>query len=136
MFSSSQTRPLTTTQIIILALYGAILWFAAAILVRTIGPMGALDGLATFITYALVIPGTVAALLIARVAARLEKDQTAIGVLIVTATALLLDGVAHAWFPGLYGNDPTQVVKGAAVIFWGAGVGLVLGLFMNGPARG
>jgi hypothetical protein len=127
---------LTQRQIIILALYGAVLWFIAAMLVRTIGPMGALDGYALLITYALVIPGTVPAIWIGRMLAKLSHDQMAIGILVVTAAALLLDGIAHAWFPALYGSDPALLVKGAAVIFWGAGVGLVLGLIMNGPERG
>jgi hypothetical protein len=129
------TQPLSTKQIIILALYGAVLWFLAAILVRTIGPMGALDGFARVITYALVIPGTVPAILIGRVLAQLKPDQTAISLIVITATALLLDGIAHAWFPGLYGSDPVLIVKGAAAIFWGAGVGLALGFIMNRPVR-
>ena len=133
MTHPSQTRPLSTKQMIILALYGALLWFLAAILVRTIGPMGALDGYARIITYALVIPGTVPAILLGRALAKLSRDQTAISLIIITATALLLDGIAHAWFPSLYGSDPALIVKGAAVIFWGAGVGLVLGLIMNQP---
>jgi hypothetical protein len=131
----STQRPLTAKQIIILAPYGVVLWFLAAMLVRTLGPMGALDGFGRVITYALVIPGTVPAILIGRVLAKLSHDQTAIALIVITATALLLDGIAHAWFPSLYGSDPVLIVKGAAVIFWGAGVGLVLGLVMNGPAR-
>jgi hypothetical protein len=132
----STNQPLTTKQVIILALYGAVLWFLAAMLVRTIGPMGALDGFGRMITYALVIPGTVPAILIGRALAKLSRDQTAISLIVITATALLLDGIAHAWLPSLYGSDPTLIVKGGAVIFWGAGVGLVLGLIMNGPVRG
>jgi hypothetical protein len=135
MTPQNQTLPLTTKQIIILALYGALLWFVAALLVRTIGPMGALDGFGRVITYALVIPGTVPAIWIGRVLAKLNHDQTAISLMVITATALLLDGVAHAWFPALYGSDPALIVKGAAVIFWGAGIGLVLGFILNGPVR-
>ena len=129
------TRPLATKQLIILALYGVMLWFLAAILVRTVGPMGALDGSARIITYALVIPGTVPAIWIGRALAGLTRDQTATALMVITATALLLDGIAHAWFPSLYGSDPVLIRRGAAVIFWGAGVGLVLGLIMNGPTR-
>ena len=130
------TPPLSGRQIIILALYGALLWFLAAILVRTIGPMGALDGFGRIITYALVIPGTVPAILLGRALAKLRGDQTAIALIVITATALLLDGIAHAWFPSLYGTDPVLIVKGAAVIFWGAGVGLVLGFLMNRNGQG
>lgn len=122
---------LRKSQITILAGYGAVLWFAAAMLVRTIGAMGALDGGSAILTYALVIPGTVPAILAARPLAALRDDQTIIGIAVITASALLLDGIAHAWFPAIYGTDPALIVKGAAAIFWGAGVGLVLAFIMN-----
>jgi hypothetical protein len=83
----------------------------------------------------LVIPGTIPALLLMRPLANLSGDQMAMGSLIVTTAALLLDGIAHAWFPSLYGKEPALIVAGAAAIFWGAGVALVLGVITNG-ARG
>jgi hypothetical protein len=129
--TTSNAQQLTAIQIVILAIYGAVLWFAAAMLVRAIGPMGALDGGWRLLSYALVIPGTVPAIMIARPIAKLRADQTIAGISVVTATALLLDGIAHAWFPAIYGTDPALIVKGAAAIFWGAGVGLVLALTMN-----
>lgn len=128
---NTSAQGLTATQIAILVIYGTILWFAAAILVRTISPLGGLDGGWGLFVYALVIPGTVPAIVIARPLAKLRHDQTVIGIAVVTATALLLDGVAHAWFPALYGTDPALIVKGAAAIFWGAGVALVLAFIMN-----
>lgn len=122
---------LTGSQSAILAIYGVILWFLAAMLVHTLAPMGALSGVWQVVTYGLVIPGTVPAIWIARVIAKLAHDQTAMGILIVTAAALLLDGIAFAWFPTLYGPNPAHWLAGAAVILWGAGVGLVLGLVMS-----
>jgi hypothetical protein len=133
--AAASQPPLTIMQISILAIYGAVLWFLAAMLVRTIGPMGALDGVSGIIVYALVIPGTIPAIIAARPLAKLRRDQTVTGISIVTATALLLDGVAHASFPVIYGTDPALIVKGAAAIFWGAGVGLVLAfIFDKGEA--
>ena len=129
--ASTSPQNLTPLQIAILAGYGTVLWFAAAMLVRNIGPMGAFDGAWGILTYALVIPGTVPAILAARPLAKLSGVQTVAGIAVVTATALLLDGVAHAWFPQIYGTDPALIVKGAAAIFWGAGVGLVLAFIMN-----
>jgi hypothetical protein len=128
---ASNLARLTPAQIVTLAIYGTVLWFAAAMLVRTLGPVGAFDGGWGLLTYVLVIPGTIPFILIARPIARLRHDQTATGIATVTATALLLDGIAHAWFPAIYGTDPALIVKGAAAIFWGAGVGLVLSLIMN-----
>jgi hypothetical protein len=129
--TASNLARLTPTQIVTLAIYGTVLWFAAAMLVRTLGPVGAFDGGWGLLTYVLVIPGTIPFILIARPIARLRHNQTATGIVIVTATALLLDGIAHAWFPAIYGTNPALIVKGAAAIFWGAGVGLVLSLIMN-----
>jgi hypothetical protein len=122
---------LTTKQHIILAFYGAFLWFVAAMLVRYVGPMGAFEGNALWITYILVIPGTIPALLIGKRIAGLSKPQMLGGVAIVTATAALLDGIALAWFPTLYGTDPWTVLTGAALILWGVGVGLVLAWIMG-----
>jgi hypothetical protein len=118
-------------QFFILAIFGTILWFIAAMLVRILGPLGALSGVWRMVTYTLVVPGTIPAVLLARPIARLRRDQTATGITVVTAAALLLDGVAFAWFPMLYASDPASQLAGAAVILWGAGVGLVLGLAMN-----
>lgn len=122
---------LTLAQIAILVVYGFVLWFAAALLVRTIGPMGLLEGSWGILIFLLVIPVTIPAILIARPLAKLSSDQTLAGIAVVTATALLLDGVVHAWFPRIYGTDPELIVRGAAAIFWGAGVGLFLAFIMN-----
>ncbi len=122
---------LTRKQTVILALYGALLWFLAAMIVRILAPLGALSGVGQVVTYALVVPGTVPAIWLARPIAKLARDQTGQAILIVTAAALLLDGVAFAWFPTLYGPEPAHWLDGAAVILWGAGVGLVLGIMMN-----
>jgi hypothetical protein len=101
---------LAMPQIAVLVIYGTVLWFAAAMLVRTIGPMGALYGGWQILNYALVIPGTVPAILAARPLAKLDGHQTFNGIAVVTATALLLDGIAHAWFPAIYGTDPALIV--------------------------
>jgi hypothetical protein len=127
----STTAKLTPTQIVTLVIYGAVLWFLAALLVRVLAPMGALSSMGRVLTYVLVVPGTVPAIMLARPIAKLARGQTAMGITVVTAAALLLDGVAFGWFPQIYGPDPAHWLAGAAVVFWGAGVGLVLGILMN-----
>lgn len=121
----------TATQIVKLILWGTILWFLAAMTVRTLGPAGALVGIWSILIYALVIIGTIPVILITRLIAKLRSDQTAVGIALVTATALLLDGVAHAWIPVIYGSNPALIVKGAALIFWEAGVAVTLGYIMD-----
>ncbi len=131
----STREALTPAQMVLLAAFGALLWFAAAMLMRLIGPMGALQGMGRVILYVLVIPATFPFVLIARKLATLRPDQTAHGVTVATAVATLLDGIALAWFPTLYGTDIGQVAAAGAAILWGAGVGLALGLLMNKPRQ-
>ncbi len=122
---------LTSGQSILLMGIGAALWFLAAIILRIVAPMGALEGSARAITYALIVPGTLPFVWLTQVLAKLRHDQITIGVAFVAATALLIDGVVVAWFPVIYGGTLPQVANCAAAILCGAGVGIVLALIMN-----
>jgi hypothetical protein len=126
----SQAIP-TPTQTVLLAIIGAVLWFLAALLMRAIAPRAWYDGAGIALVYALTVPGTLPFILLARKLARLHKRQTAMGILIVTAAALLLDGIAFAFFPALYADNPADTTQAAAAILWGAGVGLVLAFILN-----
>jgi hypothetical protein len=122
---------LTSGQTIMLMGIGAALWFLAAIILRIVASMGALEGSARAFTYVLIIPGTLPFVWLTQVLAKLRRDQIAIGVAVVTAAALLIDGFVVAWFPVIYGSALPQVTNCAAAILWGAGVGLVLAFFLN-----
>ena len=123
---------LTPRQVVIVASFGAALWFGAALLIRAIEPLGALRGTGVVLFYALLIPGTWPFILLARVVAGLAREQTLTAVVIATATASLLDGAALMVYPALYGADRGGA---GASILWGVGVGLVLALLMNRPER-
>ncbi len=129
---TAAAKPLRARQYAILVVWGAGLWFAAALLVNWLGTIGALDKPWVVLTYALTVPGTVPFVYLTRVVAGLTKRQTALGIAAATASAAMLDGNALVWAPGLYGTAGTA---GAAAILWGAGVGLVLGLAMNGDGH-
>jgi hypothetical protein len=122
---------LTNGQTLLLILIGAALWGFAAIILRLIAPMGALEGSARAITYALLVPITLPFVWLVRAAVKLRPDQTFTGVAIATTTALLLDGIVIAYFPAVYGGTLPQVTNCAAAILWGAGVGMVLAFLMN-----
>ncbi len=129
--SPSAAKPLTLQQIIILSSYGAILWYLAALLVSAMTTAGLFVGIWKFVIFAAIVPGTIPSIWIARKLARLEYGQTANGFMVGTAAALLLDGAAHAWFPSLYGLNAEIRPGASALIFWGAGVGLILALMMR-----
>lgn len=118
----------TRAQSTILIGWGIVLWFGAAVLTQLVGRIGAYEGLGPAILYALIIPGTVPFVYLTRTLARLRPSQTAVAMAIVTATALLFDGVAFAGLRALYWHEATSA---AASIFWGAGVAIALGIAMN-----
>jgi hypothetical protein len=128
--SGRASTPLSTRQISILAVLGGIFWFIAAMIVRFGGPLGILEGGLRVVTYAATIPLSWLFILSARLVG-MPREQTFSGVAVMVLSAALLDGVALAWLPSLYGSDSAIVLGGAALILWGVGVGLVLGLAMN-----
>lgn len=122
---------LTLGKTLALVAIGLILWFVAAIILRTIAPMGALEGTARAVTYAFVILGTLPCVILTRQLVQLRHNQVVIGIAVATATALLVDGVVVAWFPFVYSAEIRHVANCAAAILWGAGVALALGFIMN-----
>ncbi len=118
-------------QLVMSAIMGIALWLLAAIMLRYFGPMGAYDGPARLLMYALIIPGTYPFLLLIKKVAALGRDQIALGVALATGAAALCDGMALAWGPGLYGATPELVAGAGGTILWGAGVAIILGFIMN-----
>lgn len=125
----------TGSQTIVLVGIGIALWFLAAVILHLVAPMGAIEGASRAVTYALIIPGTLPFVWLTRILAKLRRDQIVVGVAVVTAAALLIDGVVVAWFPVVYGGALPQVTNCAAAILWGAGVGLLLAFMMNKGAE-
>ena len=114
---------------------GAALWLVAAIILRIVAPMGALEGSMRAVTYTLVIPGTLPFIFLVRKLAKLRPDQLFTGIGVATATALITDGIVIAYFPAVYGGTLPQVTNCAAIILWGAGVGILLASIFNRGAE-
>jgi hypothetical protein len=112
---------------------GALLWLVAALLLRFLGPMGIYDGMARVWLYLLIIPGTFPFLLMVERVAGLGRAQLFTGVAVVTMAAMFLDGVALAWFPGLYGATVPLHAGAGGTILWGAAVGMALALLRTRP---
>lgn len=125
---------LTQTQLIRVITMGVILWFAAAMLLRWLGPMGVHEGMWRVLMYALIIPGTLPFVFLVKRIAGLQDHQVALGYAAATTAAMLCDGLALAWMPDLYGGSAELVAGAGAVILWGAGVGIVLAFLVNKPA--
>ena len=127
--------PLTRRQILISAGIGAVLFLVFALLITLVGPMGVFDGMNRVWLYLAAIPITWPTPPMLRRLAGLAPDQHALGMAVGTAAATLLDGLALAWTPWLYADTIELVAAAGAVILWGAGVGLALGLVFDRRAR-
>lgn len=118
-------------QLIRVVAVGLSVWLAGALLLRWLGPMGVYDGAARIVLYALIIPGTLPIILLLPVLAGIKRSQIAAAAAFATATAILMDGLALAWFPGLYGETIAQHAGAGAAILWGGAVAIFLGFFLN-----
>jgi hypothetical protein len=127
MLAMTPVPGLTVRQTAILAALGAILWLVAALLLRALAPMGIYEGWSRVILYAAIVPGTWPFVLLLVRAAGLRRAQALTGVAVALAVATLLDGLALAWTPALYGATADHAAGACAAILWGAGVFLVLG---------
>lgn len=129
--STTATAPLSYRQIVISVLFGIALWYLAAVILATVGPLGALDGSARAITFVLIFPGTVPFVYLLRWAAKLAGDQLLMGTAIGTMAAAFFDGIALSWVPSLYGEGLAQTAGSGATILWGIGVVLLLALIVG-----
>lgn len=133
--SARPILPLSSRQIAISVLLGIALWFVAAMILRVVGPMGALDGMARAVTFALVVPGTVPFVYLFRSVAGLVGDQLLMGIALGTMAAAFCDGLALTWVPQLYGEGLAQLAGSGATILWGVGVVLLLTLIVGRRGR-
>lgn len=78
------------------------------------------------LVYLIVIPGTFPFVLMLERLAGLARLQVFNGVAVATMAAILLDGVAQAWLPSLYGDSAELLAGAGAIILWGGGVGVAL----------
>jgi hypothetical protein len=128
---------LSARQVMILVGLGAVLWFAAALLLGLLAPHGIYEGWGRVILYAAIVPGTWPFVLLLARAAGLRGPDVFTGVAVALAAATLLDGIALAWAPTLYGETVEHVAGAGAAILWGAGVFLVLGAIASrAPGEG
>jgi hypothetical protein len=132
MSTASPARlPFTPRQLAIIVAIGWAVWFIGALICRLAGAMGWFDGGARILVYAAVIPGTVPVILLLRRAAQTGSEHIALASAIATAAAIMLDGIALAWFPALYGPGVAQTAASGAVILWGGFAAIMLGCLFN-----
>ena len=101
---------------------GAIFWLLAALVIRFLGSSVFAPGSAVlFIVFALAIPIAWGFVWLGTTIAGARGAAVVPAVSIMSATAMLLDGVALTWFPSLYGMPSTSLVIVGACLLWGVG---------------
>ncbi len=121
-------------QILVAAALGVILWYAAAVLLSVLAPMGVLAGTARLWTYLLIFPGTLPFVLLMWRATGVPRHLLGMAMAVGTTAAMFCDGVALAWFPALYGGEAHVAASGAAIL-WGAAAGQLLGMAIAGSKK-
>jgi hypothetical protein len=117
---------------------GVIFWGAAALKIRYAGHIFYANDLRRFSTYILSIPISYIAIRFSEELLSISSKQRLTSTAIMSAAALMLDGIAFMWFPTLYEN-PTLKQKnplssivlsrmGAAWILGGVGICLSIAL--------
>lgn len=126
-----EVQRLSMSQLVSVLLFGIGGWFAAAMLLRWLGPMGIYDSPLRFLVYALIIPGTLPVVWGCGKLAGTGKGQLFVGFSLATAMATVCDGVALAWFPGLYGASVVLHAGAGGTILWGVGIGIFLAYLLD-----
>jgi len=117
---------------------GVVFWFSGAMIVRLLGEAVFTPGnpLLILVFIATIPLGRVFLWIAQRIGklpdtGKLPDKAVFAPMVMMTQVAIMLDGIAITWFPQLYGDTPTHVMLGAAVILWGGGVGLVIAWIMS-----
>lgn len=129
------TAPLSGRQLVLLVLLGIGFWLAGVGIVRLIAPLGALQDPWRALSYALLVLGTLPAVWLTGRLAGVPRHALLQAVGVVTAAALVLDGIVFGWMPQVYATGAEAQLQAAAFILWGGAVGLVLALVIQLRSR-
>lgn len=119
-------------KLILFIVLGIIFWFNGALFVRLLGESVLSENNPNLIWgFLLAIPVTVITLVIAKYLSGLRFDELLRPVVIMTFTATFCDGIALTWFRNLYSTSFEVALHGAALILWGAGLGLLFSYILE-----
>lgn len=110
---------MTRFNVLAMVALGILFWFLGAMFIRTVPVFDAADGMLALL-YVATIPVIWVSVKLAAWLARLETAQIGNGILVATAAALVIDGTALAWMPGIYAASGAPVPLGSAWLLWGA----------------
>lgn len=108
-------------------LLGIIFWFSFVVIIRVLGEtVFSYNNPLMAVLYILSFPIVYVALLLSQAISRLPMREMFMPVVVMTVTAMFLDGFAIGFMPQLYGENPEHVMHAAAWILWGAAAGILV----------
>lgn len=131
--TGKSSTALTTGQVVLLLLFGLVFWFAVAVLIRVLEPMGAFGNPAALI--GLFVFGALLgwpSVMVARIIGRLRPEQLFAGSVCALLPALLADALALTYVPGLYSATGAESFEAPAQILWGAGWVIIAAFHLAG----
>ncbi|UJR24261.1 hypothetical protein I4U23_027228 [Adineta vaga] len=130
---------LSQSQLYSLVGLGALYWGAAAVTIRNVGHILFANDARRLATFAGLIPTGYMLIIVSEGLLGIHSSQRFMATAVMLAAALPLDGLAFMFFPSLYENPTIKKTNphsaatfsrmGAASIFWGVGVVLIMALF-------
>ncbi len=111
---------MTRHNIIAMTIIGISLWFVGALFIKYI-PLFAAPDIKLAALYAVTIPLVWVSIRMIAIIAKLSPEYLCAGIAIGNAAAIITDGVAMAWVPGLYSMVGDYTPLGAAWLLWTAG---------------
>lgn len=117
----------STIRVPVFVALGAFFWFLAAMAFRFLGPAVLAPGTAVVpLIFALGVPIAWAFVWAGTTAIGVRGAAVMSAVVIMSATALILDGLALTFFPSLYGLPTASLLLVGAFLMWGVGLILVI----------
>ena len=111
---------------------GFVFWLNGVVAIRMLGPTLLTENNPNVIWgFALVIPVTLITLYVTKVVSKYEYSNLLRPLAIMVFTATALDSIAFACFPSIYSENDAIALNGAALIFWGASLGLIMAYFLE-----
>lgn len=116
--ASTPSRP--AVRLPVFVALGVVLWFVAALMFRLVGPTLLSPGNPALpLVFALSIPVAWAFLWVGTTAIGVRGAAVLPAVVVLSFTAMFLDGLALTFFPALYGLPPASLLIVAALLLWG-----------------
>lgn len=134
--TSKRTTPIKGRLLAVFIVLGVVFWFSGMMIVRIANSAVFTAGNPLLpVMFVLAFPLLAVTLIIAHLISRVPLREMFEPTVIMTFTALFLDGSVITFIPHLYADDPIVVMRGAAWIMWGGAVGLLLGWLLSKGER-